>query len=288
MKTLADLKNVITHPEFLKNQFSVYNAKGDYIGKDKNILFINPQLCSKDLYRVFLPYFSLSETVGTAIHHISNYNPQERIMGGKETQLDDYMIDWANYIVFPFTTQPLVLALYNRIRARNLHCKIVYLIDFNFYELRPTHPFYSIFKDETTIKYVEDNMFYSDLVIVSNPNLVPYILTKWREEVIPKKYINEHTKMAISYQPFFTDIEFVLANVKFTPQKLSLHKKEIVLAPAAQQRIDETTKAANTVKKNKINIKNKAAKKHSLKTAQIKKVSKHAAKTKPAKAKRKK
>lgn len=280
MKTLSDLKNVITDPRFLQKQFEIY--------KDKNILYVNPQLSGKDLYRVFLPYFALSETTGSAIHHISSYNPLQRLMGGKETQIDDYMIDWAHYIVFPFTTQPLVLALYKRIRQRNPHCKIIYLIDFNFYELRPAHPFYNIFKDETTIKYVEDNMFYADFVVVSNKNMQPYLLKKWSETIIPQKYIGQKCNMLVSYQPFFTDIGFVTANVDFTPEKLSLHKPVPEPPLEVKQRIAQTQSAAKKVKQKKVNKKNKAAKKHELKKneknklskIQVKKTHKHAASTK--------
>jgi len=275
MKPLVDLKNIIAEKDFIQKQFSIVS--------EKNILFINPQLSSKDLYRVFLPYFSLSETCATAIHHISNYNPIERIIGGKETQIEDYMIEWANCIVFPFTTQPLVAGLYKRIRALNPMCKIVYLIDFNFYELLPTHPFYDIFKDETTLKYVEDNMFYSDIVIVSNKNLQIYLLKRWQDKVIPTKYKGLPTNMAIGFMPFVIDEAFMKANIDFTPEKLLLHKKEKEAKPSpkVQKRLDEAAKAAKRVTQKKVNKKNKAAKQHKLKSAQkntIKKNSKHAAK----------
>lgn len=274
MKTLSQLKQVITEdPSFLQKQFALY--------KDKNILYVNPQLSGKDLYRVFLPYFALSETFGSAIHHISNYNPMQRIIGGKETDIDDYMIDWAHYIFFPFTSQPLVAGLYKRIRQRNPYCKIVYTVDFNFYELRNTHPFYSIFADNTTIKYVEDNMFYADLVLVNNKNLQTYLLKKWGENVLPQKYKGQQCNMFLTYQPFFTDINFVSANIDdFVSEKLMHHKPLPPPPPEVATKIEETGKAANKVVSKKQNIKNKNAKKHQLKK-QAKK-QKHANRSKPA------
>ena len=100
MKSVLDLTKAITDGQFYKEQF-------DEFGTEKNILFLEPQLTSRHLYKFILPYFCFyNEKVYTAITGLDKYDPYRQIVG-IETRISQPEILWANYIVIPFTTMDL-------------------------------------------------------------------------------------------------------------------------------------------------------------------------------------
>lgn len=130
MKAVLDLTKAITDRDYFDEQFSDN-------GKDKNILFVDPQLNSKHLYRFILPFFSFyNEKVYTAITNLTKYSPYGQI-ANFDPILTQKEIMWADYIVFPFTTASLTKpnGIYEAIREVNPNCKIVFCVDFNYYLL---------------------------------------------------------------------------------------------------------------------------------------------------------
>ena len=187
MKAVLDLTKAIKNKGYYDDQFKSS-------GTEKNILFVSPQLTSKHLYEFILPFFSFyNKKINTAITDLSKYNPFEQIVT-LDTTLTSVEIQWANYIVFPFTTMELTkqYGLYDAIREVNPNCKIVFFVDFNFYELPPTHPHKELFTFENIINNVEMNVLMSDLCLVSNLQLKGYLHQKFNS-LAQTKYKNiEH------------------------------------------------------------------------------------------------
>lgn len=241
MKTILELTRVIADINYHKQQFQTQ-------GNEKNILFINPQLSGRHLYTMLLPsQIMRSPDVATAITTISKYDPIGQLLGGKEVELTDEMIDWAEYLVFPFTTQPLVSEIYTRIRDRNPDAKIVYSIDFNFYELSAKHPYKYIFNENTVMNDVEDNIFFADIALVSNTELQKYIVNKCRE-LIKNKYKGVSTRLSIGYFPYMIDTKIMFENVDYEIQDL-LTVKHI---PTIEKELKKISEVAKAIKKKDI------------------------------------
>lgn len=229
MKNIFDLKHAITNKQYFSEQFSKEKRK------EKNIVFVNPQLSNKHLYKMLLPvfWFNFKESnVATAVTGISEYNAESQLFGeGEWEHLTDDMIRWATSIVLPFTVQPLVLDLYARIRNINPYVTIIYNVDFNFYELKEMHPYSYIFKEEAVIDAVEDNMFHADVILVSNFALQDYLFNVF-EELMKTKYRNATRKakedsLRIEWLQLYIDNLIVLGNVEFDIQE-SIPSKEML------------------------------------------------------------
>lgn len=216
MKPIIDIVQSINSEDFFINQFDDNTA-------GKNFLFVNPQLSGKHLYKMLLPYFGLNKKgeLNTAITHISKYDPEGQLLGGKEVSIHPQMIEWADYVIFPFTTQPLFTEIYTNIRKMNPNAIICYQIDFNFYELYNEHPYKKIFDEPTVLSAVEDNLLFSDVIIVSNQELYKYLIDKLKN-VIDEKYQNDldNIKCGIICVPYFIDTEIVLKNTDYKGQDL--------------------------------------------------------------------
>lgn len=246
MKAIIELTRSMTDEAYCNQQFDTW-------GREKNILFINPQLSGKHLYKMLLPSRIMrSENISTAITTISKFDPEGQLLGGKEVEFTDKIIDWAEYFVFPFTTQPLVSEIYARIRERNPEAKIVYSIDFNFYELSEKHPYKYIFSESSVINDVEDNIFFADIALVSNRELQKYIITKVKE-LIKDKYKGVSTKLAIGSFPFMIDTSIIYENVDFDAQDIGtvIHPKEVEDEIHKTEMVSKKIKAEDVQKKQK-------------------------------------
>lgn len=276
MKSIIELARAMSDPYVHSNQFTNPQNNGT-----KNILFVNPQLSGKHLYKAFLPFFTLvNNDVKTSVQHISKFDPKGQLLGGAEVDLSAEMILWAHYIVFPFTTQPLVSDVYYQIRELNPAAKIVYQIDFNFYELSTKHPYYYIFNDELTLSAVEDNFYFCDLILVSNMQFREYLTEKFKQ-LTTTKYNCTYTKVMCSCQPFFIDTKIILDNVDYNPATAAnvtaqpKRDETVHHPPAVEDKINDLAKAAEEVKdeglkkksKTKTYLKNKYVKKNGAKSA---------------------
>ena len=87
---------------------------------------------------------------------------------------------WANFIVFPFTTDDLSkpYGLYEAIRELNPNCKIVFFVDFNYYNLPLEHPHKGLFDFPVSVDATERNILYSDLCLTTNIMLRNFLLKK--------------------------------------------------------------------------------------------------------------
>jgi len=226
MKAVLDLTKAITDRQYYNEQFSESDENGNR--PEKKILFVAPQLSSKHLYKYILPFFSFyNERVYTAITGLEKYNPTQ--IADLRTTLNSREIMWADYIVIPFTTQDLTkpYGLYEAIREVNPNCKIVFFVDYNFYELQKDHPNWDLFNEFPNIKEAtEKNIMFADKCFTNNAHLSSYLYKKINE-LANEKYVDvfDSIKVQFGYAiTYFIDQEIVLQNVEF-----ELHKPEPVI-----------------------------------------------------------
>lgn len=250
MKLILDLKLALTDESFISSQFETS-------GTEKNILWVNPQLSSKHLHKTLLPLFKMrSEKIGTAISSLSEYDTESQLFGENEWVLTDQMINWGKdkgvpvYIVFPFTTQPLVSEVYTRIRTVNPYANIVYSVDFKFYDLEDGDCYKDIFDEPMVINSVEDNMYFSDIVLTSNVGLGEYLILKLNE-LTEKKYSNDKTPLrAVRVLRFAVDPEIMMGNVDYDIQSAE-SSTNTVHTDASAELIEKTTIVAKKIKDKK-------------------------------------
>lgn len=213
MKEIYDIYKKITEPEYFEVQFK-------QIHWNKNVLFINPQLNGRHFYKYILPYISMYEldAWGTAITSMDKYKPNREYESIK-IPLNSRQILWADYIVFPFTSDFLKEG-YDKIRQINPNVNIVFHVDFNYYLLSKNHPLFSQFSDEKNISNIEDNIFYSDLTLVTNAKLSEFLVNKFKNELNNNKYKNIQSRVQISSFPMLIDDELILENVELEYEKL--------------------------------------------------------------------
>jgi hypothetical protein len=210
MKAVLDLTKAITDKRYYKEQF-------DGSGTEKNILFIEPQLASEHLYKYILPFFSFyNEKIYTAITSLEKYSPFEQLVIIKNLPTEKEIM-WANYIVFPFTTMDLSknYGLYEAIREVNPNCKIVFFVDFNFYEVPEGHPHKELFDFENIIEATEMNIMLSDLCLTSNIHLCNLLLDRFTELSETKYKDIQNISVNFGAIPYLIDEQIVLQNVEF-------------------------------------------------------------------------
>lgn len=252
MKPLIDLKNKIKDRGFFLSQFQ---QRGE-----KNILFVNPMLSGKHLYKMLLPYFKLPQLTEcrTAVTGLSEFDMHEQLVGYKSIDImnnpdSETMIKWSTHIVFPFVLQPLS-EIYDYIRDINPACKIIYNIDFNFYELPKSHPLNPMFDEDFVIPIVEDNMYFSDTVLVSNLKFQEYLIKKLTE-LVKTKYVgvyrsSVYDQIKVHRFPIITDEAITMANVDYDASGIIF--KVPVPTPESEKNTDENKILPTEEKKSKL------------------------------------
>ncbi len=211
MKAVLDLSKAVAHKSYIDGLF---NKKGN----KKNILFVAPQLSTTHLYNYIFPYFSFyNSDVIPAITGLSKFNPYEQIVR-LDVELNAREIKWADFVVFPFTTQDLSkeFGFYEAIREVNPNIQIVFYVDFNFYELPQSHIYYDLFHNfPDTLEQLERNILKCDLCLTTNEELDNYMYVKF-SRLLEEKYANDSSVVVnFGYVPIFIDEEIVTQNIDY-------------------------------------------------------------------------
>ena len=218
MKEVMDIFKESRNPDFIDGQISEVHW-------NKNVLFVNPQLSGRHFYKYILPYILMFEydVWGTAITSMDKYKPNKEYEF-VEVPINSRQILWADYIVVPFTYQNLS-GLYEKVREINPEIKIVFNVDFNYYLLPKKHPLYDDFKDDKIKNIIEDNIFYSDITLVSNSKLSEYIIDKFKNELKESRYKNEESNVEIGTFPLLLEEQLIMENVELESPKRENEKE---------------------------------------------------------------
>lgn len=258
MKIISDLQIALNKESFYDYQFGVL--------KKKHILFLTCNLSSKDLYTKILPFMSLNRgDTTTAMINLDKYNPEEQLTDINVYYKEVSDLVWADFIVVPFTIKPLAV-LFKKIKEINPQCKMIFWVDYNFYELPEGNYLKKHFTEEA-INNIEENIWNSDICRVSQQGLHQYLATKL-QGLSQTKFAGIPTEVVLDLQPILINKDIVLENVDYDPQlpkkvtkkptaplqdnKKSEEKPAEKQKPAAKQKVAEKTKDKPTQLTNKV------------------------------------
>lgn len=183
--------------------------------KKYKILFIQPKINRYQLYTMIGPALVMnanSERIACMITAMDADNKELDTFTDKvQYHIED--IKMAHMIVFPFSHEDLTinrlptqdnpdgLSIYNEVRKYNPLARIVYGVDFNFYDLPKTH--YNYTRIQKNMVCIENNIKQADYVLVQSEKFAEYLMIKLkipgiRAIVIPSYFGGFH----------FTDIDF--------------------------------------------------------------------------------
>lgn len=254
MKHVLDLYKTMNDAES-KAQYNIYQFDDNNDG-EKHILFVASQLSSKHLYRYILPFFCFyDERIKTAITDIGKYDQFQQIMR-INPDLDNKMIQWADFIVFPFTTQDLSAqnSYYAAIREVNPNAVIVFSVDFNFRAVPEGNPYHDLFKNEEIINAVDRNILYCDLCLTTNLELDKIFKQHYFPIVSDQYQDNAFVNPAFATLPYLIDPEIVTQNIDFEDGKLI----QVIKGKDIYQKVHDM---AEEIKSKDLNEKKKRGKK---------------------------
>jgi hypothetical protein len=209
MKIVSDLYKKIRNTSYYRSQFAESNNK-------KKVLFLDPIMTDFDWYTCLIPYFALEENgnIQTAVTGLYRFSELET---KPQTVLSTTEIAWADVIVVPFTLEKFFGAneLFDAIRKMKPAIKIIFTVEFDFYEIKADH---YLLKDnpdskEAIIERLEGNCKAADRILVMNEKLATKLKTKGFPDV--------------KRMPVFYSDEVIKENVDFTETLGNKHTPNI-------------------------------------------------------------
>ena len=161
MRTIKELQNRLN----LKNSFdSRYNIEQD----DKiHLLYVSPTLNSTGYYRMIAPALEINKTnTHKAIITSIETNDFSKKLSGFVNQLDERLISWADYIIFPSLFSD-VNYLIQAIKTLNPAIQLVMDVDRNYFAVPISIPLSQKLTEEK-VKCFENNLGLMDMVTVTN------------------------------------------------------------------------------------------------------------------------
>ena len=205
-----------------------------------------------------MPTDQWSGSAATAITSLGKYNPFEQIVGLGEGVLYNYQITWADFIVFPFTTDDLSKDnyWYQAIREIKPSCKIVFSVDYDFYNLPDGHKMKELFSHPQMVKNVEKNMLFADLVFTTNYHLseflvhrVNHLVTNEYKSALDSDKLHLSAVKTIGYN---IDRSIVTENIINKDWLKDLNIDEDIYKPISVSTIAAIASASQSIKKKDI------------------------------------
>ena len=198
MKIVSDLYKNVKNTSFYRKQFT------ETLG-NKNVLFLDPIMTTFDWYTCLIPYNALEETdhVSTAITGLYRFSELD---DKPQTILTNMEILWADVIVVPFTLEKFYGdgELFDLIKKVNSNIKIIFTVEFDFYDLRKDHFLLMEHpeKKDEIIERLEKNCKGADRILVLNEKLKEKLQLKGFESVktLPVFYAEDVLKENIDFQ----------------------------------------------------------------------------------------
>jgi len=186
---------------------------------EKNILVVSTQLSLQDLFKWILPFLNVdkakdSHIILSQLKKYSTVYPSFDITNFRN--LTDKQIQWADYIVFPFTYIPISQLFYQRIYDIAPLCKICYSVDYNFMQM-PDYINKSIYLKQDEVRDdIFRNILYSDIVFFWNEKLLEAI-KKYAEQFAKDNEIDFDTDFV--FLPLFIDADSIIENVDYSEEE---------------------------------------------------------------------
>ncbi len=174
MQSIQNLITRLKQTDF-KDRYPEYDP-GD--GK-RHVLYLSPYANGTGLYRVILPALHLnSNTHSAIISGIMDWD-YEKQFSNHQLILDERLVKWAHYIVFPTTMNDLRDMMKYLLRV-NSSLRFVMDIDDNYHKLPSLHPNFSQYTKEMKTNLVR-NISICNLLTAPNMNLLTYYYERARE-----------------------------------------------------------------------------------------------------------
>ena len=169
-----------TEKDFMK-RFPVYNENDD----KKHVLFLGPTLNTSGYYRMILPALELNNTkthraIVSNIHKL-DFNKQ---FNDYDTAVDERLIKWANYIVFP-TMLTDISYIIKEINDINEEVEYFMDIDTNYFAFPENHPQFKKISENQLLTML-DNFLQTGIITAPNKDLL-----KFYDRLIRETYKDE-------------------------------------------------------------------------------------------------
>lgn len=176
----------------------------------KKLLFVQPKINRDELFTMISPAMMMnthSKTIGCCITGM-DADKKELDSNTESITINYEDSTIADAIILPFSHENLSVTIegeekcvYDQLRANNPLVKIIFTVDFNFYDVPKSH--YNYNQIHQNIQHIENNIRYADRILVANEKLPAYIMKKLelpgiRATIIPYYFGLFH----------FTDIDF--------------------------------------------------------------------------------
>jgi len=235
------MKKVIQLKQKLESN-SKFNSKYDLRDDGKiHLLYVSPKFNATGYYRMITQALELNNTT-THKSIITNIDSNDfnNSLNDLTTMLDEKLIIWADYIIFPPVFSDITY-LIKAIQAFNPLIQITFNIDQNYFALNEMS-FGKRKLSQTDLAYLENNLAVADLLLVANvkfknflhrfinfrhPNAnvktqyIPNLISKIGYESMPKIQKNDTKVFRVGFiKPTFEDLNFVKELFKKMNQKL--------------------------------------------------------------------
>ncbi len=169
MKTIKELKRKLNSQLPFADKYTI-----DLKDNKVHLLYVSPQFSATGFYRMIAPALELNKT-STHKALITNIevNNFSRKLSDFANQLDERLITWADYIIFPslFTN---VSYLIQAIKTINPQVQLIMDVDRNYFALPTSIPLSRKLTKEK-LKHFETNLGLIDLITVANKQLQKFL-----------------------------------------------------------------------------------------------------------------
>lgn len=159
MNTILELQKILNTPNHLKH----HNLEPD----DKvHLLYVSPKLNATGYYRAIAPALELNKTkTHKAIITSIDQNDFAKRFDAHLHHLDEFLIKWADYIIFPSTMSDLRY-LIKALEIINPHVQLIMDVDKDYFNMKDTPKLTASYLEQ-----FESNLLEMDGVTVANERL---------------------------------------------------------------------------------------------------------------------
>lgn len=168
------------------------------------ILFVSPRMDETGVYNHIIPALYLVENGKYSTSCITNIEKSKQELDSSISgyTIPEHLVKRANIIVLPFLDEDLS-GVYRALRGINENVRIIYTVDYNFYNVPRNHEKYETFRSKEAIEAVEMNMIYADKVFLPDQSFMELLGNKLTGKYdIPKNLYAEIIDTYITFKTY--------------------------------------------------------------------------------------